>query len=76
MPELINPNQPTREEVVAHNMKVAKMNLASELASSLCKNESFASSVSAKNLSLYAIEVAETIMETFSLMQKSGGGIQ
>ena len=34
----IDPNKPTREEVIAHNMKVAKANLASELAGKLCES--------------------------------------
>jgi hypothetical protein len=41
MPLNIDPSKPTQAEVVAHNMKVAKANLASGIAERICSNNSF-----------------------------------
>ena len=73
-PELIDPNKPTRAEVAAHNMKIAKANLACELTKQLCLNPTVISQDwTADELARYAISIAETIIETYSLMPDGSG---
>ena len=84
MPAMIDPSKPTREEIVAHNMKIAKANLASELAGKLCgalptipadpRNISSSPRIMfPKEVADFAIAVAETIIETYSLMPDAQG---
>ena len=75
-PELIDPNKPTRAEIIAHNMKIAKANLASELAKAICSNAGLGTlggTLLAEDCAKYAISVAETIIETYSLMPDGSG---
>lgn len=66
----IDPNKPTREEVIAHNMKVAKANLASELAGKLCES---GRDLTPKEISTMSIAIAEDIIEAYSLMPDAAG---
>lgn len=75
----IDPNNPTQEEIEAHNYKVsahnhkvAKANLASKLAEALCNNVNVAE-VSSKTISNYAIAISEDIIETYSLLPDAAG---
>lgn len=72
VPIEINPNRPTQQEVAAHNMKIAKANLACELAKACCANPSFADS-SADEIVNLCIGVAEGIIEKYTLMPDGAG---
>ncbi len=68
----IDPNQPTQREVAEHNMKVTKANLACKLAGELCGNPA-CFGMPAIELAMYSIEVAETLIEKYTLMPPMGG---
>ena len=75
----INPNAPTPEEiaeherkVTAHNMKVAKANMSSKMAEALCSQPGVMDH-GAKGVANFAIAIAETIIETYSLMPDAAG---
>ena len=78
----IDPNNPTREEVeahnrkvAAHNMKVSKANLASNLLEKMCSNQGLAQYVVTDPgvLSKAAVGMAEFVLETYSLMEDGAG---
>jgi len=72
MAQVIDPNKPTREEVMAHNMKIAKANLACELAKAVVSGPGGIGK-SADEIGHLAISIAETIIETYSLMPDNAG---
>lgn len=77
----IDPNNPTKEEiedhnykVAAHNHKVAKANLASNIAKKLAGNPSLDFDKATPDyLAKFAISVAEKIIESYSLMPDAAG---
>lgn len=77
MPAMIDPSKPTREEMIAHNMMIAKANLASNLAEKLCSDlpyeEGNSRHMTAKEVAEFSISVAETIIESYSLMPDAAG---
>lgn len=83
MPALnIDPSKPSPEEIAAHqykvsahNMKVAKANLASTLCERLCSNPGLADIIRADAtfVSKTAVAISEDIMETYSLMPDAAG---
>ena len=70
----IDPNAPTREEMIAHNMKVAKANLASDIVRALAQRLPLIPDgdeihpMTAKEAAEWAISASETILETYTLM--------
>lgn len=82
MPALnIDPSKPSPEEIqdhqrirTAHNLKVAKANLASSLCEKLCSNPAITPlTLEPISVANYAIAIAEYIMETYSLMPDAAG---
>lgn len=82
MPLNIDPSAPTKDEieahqrkVAAHNLKIAKANLASSLCEKMCGNSGLAEIIKADAtfVSKTAIAIAEDIMETYSLMPDAAG---
>lgn len=81
MPLNIDPSAPTKDEieahqrkVAAHNLKIAKANLASSLCEKLCGNSGLDfERLGANGVANFAIAVAEHIMETYSLMPDAAG---
>jgi hypothetical protein len=73
----IDPNKPSHEEVVTHNMKVAKANLACEIIKYSVGNAGFffegKPSLDAIELGKFAVGLAEAVIETFSMMPDAGG---
>ena len=55
-------------------MKIAKANLACELAKAICAGP-IGASKTAEEVSYFAISVAETIIEAYSLMPDGAGNI-
>lgn len=83
---IVDPSAPTAREIAAHNMKVMKCNLACEVVKALAGNpvlwrlakqdpeglEIFP--VTPDEVSNFAIGVAESIVEKYSLMQDEEKG--
>jgi hypothetical protein len=77
---IVDPNAPTQEEreehsrkVAAHNLKVAKANLASSICEKLCSCANVMSDYTPEETANYAIAIAEHILETYSLMPDAAG---
>lgn len=84
--DLINPNGPTREEALRAQMKVAKANLASDIAKSLVSELPYIQSewdedgkitspgrhFTAEEVANFSIAVADKICDTFFLMPEGG----
>lgn len=72
----IDPNAPSKEEIeahnrmaAAHNMKVAKADLAGACARALCANPG----VPTSDIGRIAVGISEFILETYSLMPDAEG---
>lgn len=77
MPALIDGSAPTREEVIARNMKIAKANMASELARFMVGNNGFLVNgqpiMDSNAVANYCIGLAEGIIEKYSMMPDAEG---
>ncbi len=80
MPAIIDGNKPTQSEVVAHNMKVAKANVACDMVRAIAANgealKLFRGSnglPDASQVASFAIGVAEGVIEAFSMMPDANG---
>ena len=68
---IVDPSQPTQREIAAHNMKVAKANLACELSKNIASSSGMANSPD--DVVNWCIGVAEGIIEKFTLMPDAEG---